>query len=352
MKNCCIADTTDKTCQRISDGKIFDLPRKYSRQRCKNMKGFTMRSSCAPYKDCFTTNNKKATTNARKSKHKKSNRQKTSTAKKKSKIKQNHKNILGKTIAPCSTQPLTGYHRDGYCLTEPDDAGKHTVCAIMDEPFLKFTKSKNNDLSSVVKVGEKWCLCQDRWMQAYNDHKAPVVDMHATSMQTDKDIIHTIKQHSKQNQRKTTPSTTKAYFAGGCFWGLEDKFSSVKHVLHTRVGFMGGTKHATYEEVCQKKTNHAETVEIVYDKQQVSFAKLVTSFFSFHDPTTLNQQGPDVGRQYRSIAFYSNPTEKKIIEEYIKTSSKQIVTEVKQASTFYPADETHQHYYQKRKQAL
>ena len=71
-----------------------------------------------------------------------------------------------------------------------------------------------------------------------------------------------------------------------------------------------------------------------------------------HDPTTLNQQGPDVGRQYRSIAFYSNPTEKKIIEEYIKTSSKQIVTEVKQVSIFYPADETHQHYYQKRKKAL
>lgn len=108
---------------------------------------------------------------------------------------------------------------------------------------------------------------------------------------------------------------------------------------------MGGTKPTTYEEVCRKKTNHAETVEIIYDCHQLSFAQLVSYFFSFHDPTTLNQQGQDIGRQYRSIAFYSNPVEKQIIDDYIHTSSEKIVTEVKKVTTFYEADESHQHYY-------
>ncbi|WP_298506804.1 peptide-methionine (S)-S-oxide reductase MsrA [uncultured Maribacter sp.] len=143
-----------------------------------------------------------------------------------------------------------------------------------------------------------------------------------------------------------------AYFASGCFWCVEAIFESVKGVKEVVSGYSGGKeKNPTYEDVGYGKTTHAETVEVYYDPKEISFTALVQVFFGSHDPTTLNQQGPDKGTQYRSIAFYKNDSEKKIITSYIKALKDQdvydgeiITTQVTKFSKFYKAEEYHQDY--------
>jgi peptide-methionine (S)-S-oxide reductase len=147
----------------------------------------------------------------------------------------------------------------------------------------------------------------------------------------------------------------KAVFAAGCFWGVESTFQQMDGVKSTTVGYIGGkVKNPSYELVCTGLTGHAEAVEIVYDPNEVSFEKLLDTFFELHDPTTLNRQGPDIGTQYRSAAYFSNDDEKQIIESKInalnesgKFSSK-VVTEVEPILNFYDAEEYHQDYYKKR----
>lgn len=142
-----------------------------------------------------------------------------------------------------------------------------------------------------------------------------------------------------------------AYFASGCFWCVEAIFESVKGVKEVVSGYSGGKeKNPTYEDVGYGRTTHAEAVEVYYDPKLVSFETLVKVFFGSHDPTTLNRQGPDKGAQYRSIAFYKNDSEKKIINDYIsqlqkeKVYSAPIVTEVKSFKIFYNAEDYHQDY--------
>ena len=147
----------------------------------------------------------------------------------------------------------------------------------------------------------------------------------------------------------------KAVFAAGCFWGVESTFQQMDGVKSTTVGYIGGkVKNPSYELVCTGLTGHAEAVEIVYDPNEVTFEKLLDAFFELHDPTTLNRQGPDIGTQYRSAAYFSNDDEKQIIESKInalnesgKFSSK-VVTEVEPILNFYDAEEYHQDYYKKR----
>ena len=103
----------------------------------------------------------------------------------------NQKNILGSSLQICSTNPMTGYHRDGYCRPNKNDKGKHYVCGVMNQDFLDFTASKGNDLSSVVKSGENWCLCEDRFEEAYNAGKAPKVIKNANHKNT-KNIVKNI----------------------------------------------------------------------------------------------------------------------------------------------------------------
>jgi peptide-methionine (S)-S-oxide reductase len=145
-----------------------------------------------------------------------------------------------------------------------------------------------------------------------------------------------------------------AYFASGCFWCVEAIFESVKGVKEVVSGYAGGTEeNPTYEQVSYGKTSHAEAVEVYYDPEQVSFFELVQVFFGSHDPTTLNRQGPDRGPQYRSIAFYKNEEERKIIEAYRKALDQSgnynspIVTEIKPHTTFWKAEEYHQDYERK-----
>lgn len=141
-----------------------------------------------------------------------------------------------------------------------------------------------------------------------------------------------------------------AYFASGCFWCVEAVFESVRGVEEAVSGYSGGTTlNPTYSAVCAGETDHAESVKVYYDSTVVSFETLVDVFFASHDPTTLNQQGPDRGAQYRSIAFYQNAREKAIIEHKIDQLLKsgtfpKITTQVQKFTKFYKAESYHQDY--------
>lgn len=147
----------------------------------------------------------------------------------------------------------------------------------------------------------------------------------------------------------------KATFGAGCFWGVEETFRKIPGVIHTAVGYAGGTtENPTYEEVCTDKTGHAEVVDIEFDPSQVTYEELVHVFFENHNPTTLNRQGPDIGTQYRSAIFYYDEEQQdiasKIKAELDKSGKfhKTIVTEITPAQPFYRAEEYHQRYLQKR----
>lgn len=146
----------------------------------------------------------------------------------------------------------------------------------------------------------------------------------------------------------------KATFGAGCFWHVEDLLNKTKGVKSTAVGYIGGQlPNPTYEEVCTDKTGHAEAVEVEYDPDEISFEELLDVFWSNHNPTTLNRQGPDVGIQYRSSIFYHDESQKEIAEsskEFLEKSGKYdnpIVTEIVPAPTFYKAEEYHQKYFKK-----
>ncbi len=141
-----------------------------------------------------------------------------------------------------------------------------------------------------------------------------------------------------------------ATFAAGCFWGTEEYFRKVPGVLETQVGYAGGSARASYEEVSQGGTGHAESVEIKFDPAKVSYRELLTLFFKIHDPTTPNRQGNDVGTQYRSAIFTHTPEQKEIadsIKGKVEKSGawkKPISTEIVKAKAFFPAESHHQKY--------
>ncbi len=146
-----------------------------------------------------------------------------------------------------------------------------------------------------------------------------------------------------------------ATFAAGCFWGIEAHFRQVTGVTSTRVGYMGGaTENPTYKSVCTGTTDHAEVVEITFDPSIVSFESLLSLFWKIHDPTTLNRQGADIGTQYRSIIFYHDPQQQNIAEiskhSLAKSNSypHSIVTEITAVSIFWPAEQYHQCYLEKK----
>jgi peptide-methionine (S)-S-oxide reductase len=149
----------------------------------------------------------------------------------------------------------------------------------------------------------------------------------------------------------------KATFAAGCFWGVEASFREVEGVTDTAVGYTGGKKeHPTYGEVSSGTTGHAEAIQVTFDTAQVSYEKLLSVFWSIHDPTQVNRQGPDIGTNYRSAIFYHNPAQKaaaKASKERLKSSgkfgSRQIATEVVPAGTFWRAEEYHQRYFEKHR---
>jgi peptide methionine sulfoxide reductase msrA/msrB len=146
-----------------------------------------------------------------------------------------------------------------------------------------------------------------------------------------------------------------AYFAGGCFWGLEHYFQRGPGVIDAVSGYMQGEKkNPTYEEVCSGKSGHAETVKVVYDPQRISYRRLLEAFFAMHDPTQRNRQGPDVGEQYRSGIWYVDEEQRREAENFVRELANQkrftgrkIVTRIESARMFFPAEAYHQDYIEK-----
>jgi peptide-methionine (S)-S-oxide reductase len=150
-----------------------------------------------------------------------------------------------------------------------------------------------------------------------------------------------------------------ATFGAGCFWGVEAAFMQIDGVVETAVGYMGGTlEDPSYRDVCSDTTGHAEVVQVTFDPDKLDYETLLERFWSLHDPTQLNRQGPDVGSQYRSVVFYHAP-EQKLAAETAKADltasgrySRPIVTAIVPASTFRLAEDYHQRYLAKRGQAV
>ena len=146
-------------------------------------------------------------------------------------------------------------------------------------------------------------------------------------------------------------NTKKAHFAGGCFWGVEYLFEKQKGVKDVVSGFMGGhVQNPSYRAVIKGDTGHVETVEVVYDPDEISYESLAKLFFEIHDSTQKNGQGPDIGSQYLSVVFYENEEEKKTTEkliEILKTKGYKVATTLKASSPFYAAETFHQDYYER-----
>jgi len=147
----------------------------------------------------------------------------------------------------------------------------------------------------------------------------------------------------------------EALFGAGCFWGVQRDFDQIPGVLETQVGYAGGAlANPTYQQVCAHQTGHAEVVWIRFDADKLSYNTLLEAFFSNHNPTTLNRQGPDIGTQYRSVIFYFDEEQAQWAKAYVLELERTlkfhapIVTQIIPWPTFYPAEEYHQKYLEKR----
>lgn len=151
--------------------------------------------------------------------------------------------------------------------------------------------------------------------------------------------------------RAAVTADSVAYFAGGCFWGVEHYLEQMDGVASVESGYMGGTiERPTYEQVSDEKTGHLEAVRVRYDSKRVGFEDLARRFFEIHDPTQADGQGPDIGPQYLSAVFYSTAKEKTTTETLIGLLRKRgydVATQVRPAATFWPAEDDHQDYYQR-----
>ncbi|QCU90156.1 peptide-methionine (S)-S-oxide reductase MsrA [Thiomicrorhabdus sediminis] len=148
-------------------------------------------------------------------------------------------------------------------------------------------------------------------------------------------------------------STETMMVGAGCFWGVQYRFDNIHGIEKTLVGYAGGdTESPNYDSVCRGDTNHAEVVWLEFDNNEISRRQLLELFFSMHNPTTLNRQGPDIGTQYRSVIFYANDEEKSLAEEVMKQAqanfSNPIVTTLEPMADFWAAEDYHQQYFQKR----
>ena len=167
---------------------------------------------------------------------------------------------------------------------------------------------------------------------------------------TDKNIRHCVNSISLDFSAKTSEAT--AYYAGGCFWGVEYYFQKLDGVKSTSVGFMGGkVENPGYYEVVRGSTGHIETTEVVYNPDVISFEELTKYFFEIHDPTQVDRQGPDIGEQYRSVVFYSTEEEKETtfkLIDILKKKGYSVATVVQAAKPYYKAENYHQDYYLKK----
>lgn len=203
------------------------------------------------------------------------------------------KNINNKTLKVCSCKPMTGFYRDGYCMTGSDDLGTHTVCAKMNKKFLEFTKSKGNDLSSVVEPGDKWCLCENRWNEAYNNDVAPRVIRNATNKRVDRKVLKNInktKRKTKQKGGKNTflfnPKNPKKSFDVYVDKNPKDtipiKYKTYKDVVETikKLERLYKSNKYTHKRIWQVGMILYVRLKVIKDKKKRQF-KLAERYFKF-----------------------------------------------------------------------
>jgi len=166
---------------------------------------------------------------------------------------------------------------------------------------------------------------------------------------TAKNVRHCVNSVSLDFVPAVAPATETAYFAGGCFWGVEYYLQQATGVISARNGYMGGAvDEPDYQEVCEGTTGHAEAVKVVFDQTRTDFETLARLFFEIHDPTQIDRQGPDIGKQYRSAVFFTDDSQRQIIEHLISLLQVRgfaVATELVPAGTFWAAEEYHQDYY-------
>lgn len=220
-------------------------------------------------------------------------------------------------------------------------------------PFDPEHVTRKTDSSHGMVRTEITCVrCGSHLGHVFDDGPKPTGERHCLNSAS-------LKFYEKGTEPKpaklTTTSSEKtetAYFAGGCFWGLEHYFQLGPGVIDAVSGYMQGrVENPNYNQVCSDTTGHAETVKVVYDPGKIAFRRLLEAFFEMHDPTQLNRQGPDYGEQYRSGIWYVNGEQKRQAQDYIKElaakkkfGDRKIVTQVEAAKAFYPAEEYHQDY--------
>jgi peptide methionine sulfoxide reductase msrA/msrB len=166
---------------------------------------------------------------------------------------------------------------------------------------------------------------------------------------TRKNIRYCVNSTSLKFQAKENDTLKKAYYAGGCFWGVEYYLEKLKGVKNVDSGYMGGKmKTPSYKDVCYKNTGYLEVVEVLYDPKIISYEELTKTFFEIHDPTQTNGQGPDIGEQYKSVVFVSNKKERKIVKKLITQLQEKgldIATKIRDKMPFYKAEKYHQNHY-------
>lgn len=183
-------------------------------------------------------------------------------------------------------------------------------------------------------------------------HLGHVFEGEGFSQKNTRHCVNSISLDFIKKDTSITNNLKKAYFAGGCFWGVEYYMQQIDGVVEVTSGFMGGwLKNPTYNDVVYTDTGHLETVEVLYDSSKTSYEKIAKTFFEIHDPTQINGQGPDIGKQYLSAVFINNEDEEKTIQTLIESLTKngyKVATKILQKDNFYKADEYHQNYYQRK----